>query len=433
MTVIEFISLQPWMQERVIREIANELHRQSRKWSADILSKIKGERLMNREFTVYKSGDYWIADGMINGQRRKKHCKIRKDADTFARLKNLEIEKHGATATLDDSTRVDAMQAHKALEGTGVSILEAAEWYKRHMSQAAKSVTVKELTAQCELYTQEQVGKGEKSLEHLQAIRKVGRALTNALGESLTCDLTRPVIVKWLDTLTHLSDTSKDFYRRYAMVIFAYGVARGYSEVNPAHGITKVARKKDIAILTPDQAKKLLEVCDPRMTMYYAIGMFAGLRPASELLRLRWDEVFLSLNGGADYLEVENIKTARHNNSARTRYVDIQPNLRKWIDSVMPHGVSEHPAPGNWRDFAYGSRGKNRKEHQFESDRQLAGIEWAADIMRHSFASYHPAKFETAAKLALEMGHTSEKLIFDTYRKRVTKADAERFWSIVPD
>ena len=166
---------------------------------------------MNREFTVYKSGDYWIADGMINGQRRKKHCKIRKDADTFARLKNLEIEKHGATATLDDSTRVDAMQAHKALEGTGVSILEAAEWYKRHMSQAAKSVTVKELTAQCELYTQEQVGKGEKSLEHLQAIRKVGRALTNALGESLTCDLTRPVIVKWLDTLTHLSDTSKDF------------------------------------------------------------------------------------------------------------------------------------------------------------------------------------------------------------------------------
>jgi integrase len=52
--------------------------------------------------------------------------------------------------------------------------------------------------------------------------------------------------------------------------------------------------------------------------------------------------------------------------------------------------------------------------------------------LRHSFASYHLAKFSDAAALALELGHTNANLVFQHYRQIVKPKDAERYWSIRP-
>lgn len=48
------------------------------------------------------------------------------------------------------------------------------------------------------------------------------------------------------------------------------------------------------------------------------------------------------------------------------------------------------------------------------------------------YASYHLARFEDAAGLALQLGHTSTKLIFESYRELVRPEEAELYWSIVP-
>jgi hypothetical protein len=47
-------------------------------------------------------------------------------------------------------------------------------------------------------------------------------------------------------------------------------------------------------------------------------------------------------------------------------------------------------------------------------------VPWPHDALRHSFASYHLAKFQNAPSLALELGHQSNALIFSNYRRRVT-------------
>ena len=57
---------------------------------------------------------------------------------------------------------------------------------------------------------------------------------------------------------------------------------------------------------------------------------------------------------------------------------------------------------------------------------------WPQNGLRHSFGSYHLAKFGNANALALEMGHTTTKEIFAHYRELVRPDEAERYWNIKP-
>lgn len=68
-----------------------------------------------------------------------------------------------------------------------------------------------------------------------------------------------------------------------------------------------------------------------------------------------------------------------------------------------------------------------------EADRTAAGLKkWPSNALRHGFASYHLAKFEDAAKLALALGHADQELIFRNYRELVTPNQAAKYWDIRP-
>lgn len=60
------------------------------------------------------------------------------------------------------------------------------------------------------------------------------------------------------------------------------------------------------------------------------------------------------------------------------------------------------------------------------------GLPWPKDVTRHSFVSYHLARFQNAAQTALEAGHR-EAVLFRHYRAVCTPEDAARFWDITPD
>jgi len=59
------------------------------------------------------------------------------------------------------------------------------------------------------------------------------------------------------------------------------------------------------------------------------------------------------------------------------------------------------------------------------------GVPWPSNVTRHSFVSYHLAHFGSAAKTALEAGH-SEAMLFAHYRELVTPEAAAEFWAIRP-
>jgi integrase len=57
---------------------------------------------------------------------------------------------------------------------------------------------------------------------------------------------------------------------------------------------------------------------------------------------------------------------------------------------------------------------------------------WPSNGLRHSFASYYLSHFKDAARLALELGHTDQELLFRYYRELVTPEQAAKWWDTGP-
>jgi hypothetical protein len=79
------------------------------------------------------------------------------------------------------------------------------------------------------------------------------------------------------------------------------------------------------------------------------------------------------------------------------------------------------------------SFGQGQRWQIFNRDLQQAtGINWLSNVTRHSFVSYHLARFQNVGKTALEAGH-SEAMLFRHYREIVTPESAEVYFSIFPE
>ena len=95
----------------------------------------------------------------------------------------------------------------------------------------------------------------------------------------------------------------------------------------------------------------------------------------------------------------------------------LLPNLRAWLEPIRKAEGSVCCLPNvHFRLNYLGDK---------------SGIGWRQNALRHSFASYRLAEIQDAAKVALEMGNTPEKL-FRHYRELVTPDAAKAWFAIVP-
>jgi integrase len=202
-------------------------------------------------------------------------------------------------------------------------------------------------------------------------------------------------------------------WRSALHAFFGWLLRQKLVDFNP---VTAVARPKVVrgapAIWTPENLNRLLHAAPAELVPTIAIGAFAGLRSA-ELLRLHWNEV--NLDRGL--IEV----TAKKAKSAQRRLVRIEPNLSQWL-APYANSPTGHVWPFG-RRFYYETTARLCRE---------LGLKWPENGLRHSYASYHLAHFQSAEKLALQMGHTTSRLIFDHYREVVTPEDAQRYWGLRP-
>ena len=53
---------------------------------------------------------------------------------------------------------------------------------------------------------------------------------------------------------------------------------------------------------------------------------------------------------------------------------------------------------------------------------------WPQDVCRHSFASYHAAKYRNLHELQLQMGHRDSTLLRTRYLVVPAARTAKRFW-----
>jgi len=169
--------------------------------------------------------------------------------------------------------------------------------------------------------------------------------------------------------------------------------------------------------LSVEEAERLLNAAEHTVLPFIAIAMFAGLRSA-ERNELDWHDIHME--GAEPYIDL----SAKIAKTGRRRIVPIQPSLREFLAPFVKSKGRIIPLTCN---------GLPAYQNAWERSLKAAGLwPWSENRLRDSFLSYRYEATGSAEITAKEAGH-SVGVMFDRYQKIVTRADAEKFWSIRPN
>lgn len=371
----------------------------------------------HRGLKVRPRGRSWQVDfGTRDGKRHQKSYPSMDEAkaaiDEFLthrseqdRLDRIdEKNKRFGLYDLTDAQRLDVMTALERLHGHS-SLTEAADFYLDHNSPEAASCTVSELVDRY-IEAKRKANRRERTIADIRS--RLGQFRAD-YGDTLVHEVTTTMIEQWLDKRGY-RDLSRENYRRHLVYFYNFAIKHSFAKINPAAKIEKVSIDEKIpGILTVPEVERVMRSAQhhmPYMVPYFAIGFFAGLRP-TETEQLDWRDI--------DLVRRRIVVRPQVAKKRRQRYVDISDNLAQWL---TPHRKD--------RGQIHFSR------FRFEKVRKQADVTWVHDAMRHSFGSYHLARHEDAAKTALQMGHTSNLVLFNHYRDLVEREQAEAYWEVMP-
>jgi integrase len=344
----------------------------------------------------------------LNGKQLRKNFSRYKDAWSFASDTATALEKGRAQVlSLSTADWQSYMAAKNLLRPFGIPLHDAIEEYvamrkRKKITEKRVGDIVEELLA-----AKQNAGLSDRYIETL-------RTYLNRFADSFQTNIgsiNTGAIALWLDSLK-IGPRSRNNVRQAVVTLFNFARRRGYLPKGETTEAADVETVRDyngeIAILTPDQLKKLLGKSNPLYQLYFALAAFTGIRSA-ELLRLEWSEI----NFEKGHIEVK----ARKTKTATRRLVPIQPNLAKWL---APY--------------------RGRKGKLFQSRRVVdsaikfakrLNIPWKANCLRHSYATYRLSMVPDAGRVALEMGNSPAKL-FTNYRELDRENHAPGWFAIEP-
>lgn len=345
---------------------------------------------------------------------------IEKRKESFRAVTRIGGKKHTATfptkaqavAWLVDKSRgADSMTMDQLRDAAyaltllpeNVTLTQAAEAYLK--IEAQRPTTSTEFTALANAF----IADREADLRPT-TLSNYRRVLNNALRYfSHLAAITPETLRKWTGTMKpHPKNTTL----RALSAFFSWLMEHDYASTNPCAKI-KLSRTDapTRAVLSLEDAQHLLDTARdrfPHLIPYVAICMFAGVRP-DECKQLTSAEV------GADYIRIAEGKSKTH--AART--VPIRDNLRDIL--------SRYPVPE--KGMTNGLSPDRFKKHMTALIK-ASGIEWATDILRHSYASYEYELTKDAAATAANLGHTNTTMLFRHYRGLVNPGTGKQYFQI---
>ena len=343
------------------------------------------------------------------GERKKKHFKDRGEARLFYDQKKVELVNFGtAAATLDEKARAEYLECKELLEPYRISLRDAVKALLPQLEAENASTNVE--TALKDFLEAKKADK--MSARYLKDLKSRLGIFSKKFGSRNMASITTADIDDWLRCRPG-DAINRNNYKRILGVFFGYFMKRGSLLKNPALNASKAKEApKPVGILTPEQATALLKNCPDEILPAVALGLFAGLRPESEVWRLEWQHI--DFDQGLIEIDARKTKTSAH------RFVTILDNLRDWL---LPHKKTKgavSPSGDKYYSLLQGAR-------------EAAKIsEWPQDCLRHSYGSYHYGKFQDIGRTTAQMGHTNSNTFLKSYRKRVTPAEADKYWEIKP-
>ena len=356
----------------------------------------------------------------INGKRVRKFFNKKADGEEYIETLSVKKAALGNRAfEVSGWLHEQALKAQEILAPYQATLVEAAEVFVELQKERKSSVSVSTLA---ELYQAARVSKGSSSRYQADLKSRLGKFM-KAFDALLACDITTRQVDRWIMELK-LSPVSLNNFRTVLHGMFEYGKKQGYLSKNPVSDVARVKVLNAVpGILAVDEVRRLLLAADVEVQWVIAIGAFAGLRNA-ELERLTWGDIRLAQ--GIIHLGTSQTKTAQR------RLVTISDNLRSWLRDS--EGKSGRVVPANYRKkFIQAAKlaGFGNQATSEEGDPPLKP--WPHNALRHSFASYHLAKWQDAGKTAHELGHSTTAVLYQHYRELVTPEAAEQYWDIFPE
>lgn len=356
---------------------------------------------------------YFSGEGNLR-KRFQKGFQTRGEAFSFAKDRQQHLIRHG-----NHDHEITGQERHAVIafrnilaelpENThSVSLYDLVLEYKKRVGISRCSSTIEDLIGEY-LHSLEARRLSKSYIEATR--RRIEKFAYDHEGEKVG-DITSEDIGKWLYRL-EVGDTTINHYRAALLQLFNFATKSNSISSNPVAVLEKIKTKSgEIGILTPKQAARLLIHSSPCIQAVVAIGLFAGLR-RSEITKMTWEDIHFEKG----FLEVK----AKNSKSAARRLVEIRPCLRAWLEPLRQTHGKLMPTEMIYR-------------RRLNDASKAAGImNWPNNALRHSFASYHLAAFQDASALALEMGHSTTRMIFQHYRALVTPAEALSYWNISPN
>ena len=354
---------------------------------------------------------FMVDPGLRNGKRPRKFFKTKGEADTYAEQLQVARKNEGDAAfALPQKLRIDALDAQKQLAAVGATLNDAVRFFLKHAAPRGGKKLLADAIAEL-LESKKRAGRKESYTRTLGFVLK---AFSREFPECYINEIGRHDIETWLNSNFANLTTRRNRIRDLS-ILFTFAVKRGYAGSNPFDEIERpTITLKRPAIFTVKEAEALLvaaqEYPGVELLGFIALGLFAGLR-TSELFKLDWKDV--SLEHGIIDVSEEIAKTRQQRN------VEINDTLRAWLDIC-----AESEGPVVPKEF----RSKRLALQEFAKVPK-----WPRNGLRHSFGSYHVAKFQNPGSTALQMGHNSTDVLFKHYRNyRIHPNDAKKYWELHP-
>lgn len=191
--------------------------------------------------------------------------------------------------------------------------------------------------------------------------------------------------------------------------IFAFGMRREWCDKNPVDRIENpYVSETEICPLSPKECSRLTRAaaCTEHRDMQLSLHllMYCGIRPA-EVQRI---DPFRDIDWKAREVHIRP-------STSKTGGGRVLP-LRRAGDLLRSH--CPMVIPKSW-------------ERRWKDLRRAAGFhQWKADVLRHTFATYHVQFFHDYAALQVEMGHRDLSMLRSRYVNSLPGArqDAREFW-----
>jgi integrase len=279
----------------------------------------------------------------------------------------------------------------------------------------------------CALWADRQTG---KSAAYVRQVRYVAGSLVAELGAMRVAAVDHHALERWL-LARPAGDTRWNHYRLARRI---WNFAIDWLEVIERNPFRKISAPEHgraggatVAVLSPADfaqclalADKMQEPSRSRWIAYLALGGLAGLR-TEEIFSVLWEDV------GEEEIFVRQPKRVR---GWHPRYVKVLPRFAEvWAQVVRPEAKgreggkfavsAEKVLPGGQRELYTIRRAAMDA---------LGWTRWPTNCLRHSYGTYHLARFKNLAELRGEMGHESEGVTRRHYATAARGVDAEKWW-----